>query len=87
MSFDAQSGARQVITVVIRLWAIGSPGQSQELRLEATHVQTGEVAYFTTTDGVARHVERFARRLRHAALNPPIDLLRAAHRRNECDQS
>jgi len=87
MSFDAPGGARQVVTLVIRLWAIGSPGQSQELRLEATHVQTGEVAYFTTTDGVARHVEKFARRLTHAARKAPIDLLRAARRRTERAQS
>jgi hypothetical protein len=83
MTFGAPGDSRQVVTLVVRLWAIGPPNQSQELRLEATHVQTGDVAYYRTTDGVARHLEQLVKRLAETAAKAPIDLARTARRRNE----
>jgi hypothetical protein len=66
--------AGALITLVIRLWQGGSPG----FRLEATHVQTGEVAYFRTIEDVAHHLDRLAQ----ALIKQPIDLSEARRRSN-----
>jgi hypothetical protein len=84
MTSGAPDGTRQVVTLVIRMWTLGSPGQPQALRLETTLVQTGEIAYFRTVDGLARHIEKLVQRLSAGtAGQPPIDLFRTARRRTE----
>ncbi len=67
--------AQPLITIVVRLWRSGQR-QSQGFRLQATHVQTGEVAYFRTVEDVARHIDRLADSL----VKPPIDLSEARRR-------
>lgn len=71
---DGSDDAGPLITLVIRLWRGATPG----FRVEATHVQTGEVAYFRTIDAVAHHIDRLA----HALLRRPIDLSEARRRSN-----
>jgi hypothetical protein len=68
-----------VVTLVLRLWKaeIGGPSPSGALRLQATHVQSGEVAYFRTLESMAQHIERLTHRLTVDAANQePIDLFR-----------
>jgi hypothetical protein len=66
---------RPLLTLVLRLWEAGSSNQRQALHLEATHVQTGEVAYFRTFEGVVQHIERLAQQLTARATGqPPINL-------------
>jgi hypothetical protein len=43
-----------LVTLVLRVWQAGPPHRS--LRLQATHVQTGEVAYFRSLDRAAQHM-------------------------------
>jgi hypothetical protein len=71
-------GSKPLITVVIRLWQDGSPHQPEEFRLQATHVQTGEVAYFRTVEDVAHHIDGLA----HALIRPPINFSEARRRSN-----
>jgi len=52
------SETRQVVTLVLRLWRTGPGGPLAALRLQATHVQTGDVAYFWTIEGLSQHIER-----------------------------
>jgi hypothetical protein len=68
-----------VVTLVLRLWRAESGGTSPSgaLRFQATHVQSGEVAYFRTMEGVLQHIERSTHRLTVGAANQqPIDLFR-----------
>lgn len=67
-----------LITLVLRMWPGGAYRHSEDVRLQATHVQTGEVAYFRTIEGVAHHIERLAQSL----IRPPIDLSEARRRSN-----
>ena len=78
MTLGASSESQPLITLVLRLWQGGPHRQSEGLRLQATHVQTGEVAYFQTIEGVAHHIERLA----HSLMGPPIDLSEARRRSN-----
>jgi hypothetical protein len=64
-----------VVTVVVRAWVASPPTQPRVLRYQATHIQTGQVNYFETFDGVARYVDRLSERLvPRAQPEPPIDL-------------
>ncbi len=66
---------RPLLTLVLRLWQAGASNQTQALHFEATHVQTGEVAYFRTCEGVVQHIERLAQQLTAGATGrPPINL-------------
>jgi hypothetical protein len=76
MSVGAPSEARPLVTLVLRMWPAGPRHQSETFRLQVTHVQTGEVAYFRTTEGVALHIER----LIQTGTSPPIDLSEARRR-------
>ena len=58
MTFSAPSETRHLVTLVIRLWRAGPGGSLAALRLQATHVQTGDVAYFWTIEGLSQHIER-----------------------------
>jgi hypothetical protein len=78
---DVLGEPRPVVTLVLRIWPVGPTHQSEVLRLEATHVQTGEVAYFRTIAGVADHIER----LIQVRTKPPLDLAEA-RRRNTIDE-
>jgi hypothetical protein len=52
--------------------------------LQATHVQTGDVAYFRTVDGVAQYIEGLAKRLAaRAASQPPIYISEVRRRSEE----
>jgi hypothetical protein len=84
MTFGATSAARPLATLVLRLWLPGQGGRPQVLYLQVTHVQTGEVAYFRTIDGVAQYVDGLAKRLGiHAAGQPPIYLSEVRRRSEE----
>jgi hypothetical protein len=63
------------VTLVVRLWLDGSPQRSQGFRYEATHVQTGEVAYFRTLENLVQHIERLREQLlaSPAPLRAPIE--------------
>jgi hypothetical protein len=74
----ASSESQPLITLVIRLWEGGTQRQSEGFRLQATHVQTGEVAYFRTIEDVTHHIDRLA----HSLIRPPIDLSEARRRSN-----
>jgi hypothetical protein len=76
MSFGALSESHPPVTVVLRMWPAGSSHQSQAFRLQVTHVQTGEVAYFRTIECVAHHIER----LIQTGTSPPIDFSEARRR-------
>jgi hypothetical protein len=76
MSFGSPSEPAALITLVLRIWPVEPFHQAETFRLEATHVQTGEVAYFRTIEGVANHIER----LIQAGTRPPIDLSNARGR-------
>jgi hypothetical protein len=76
MTFGGPSETRRVVTLVLRLWrAAPEEGPSTALRLQATHVQSGDVAYFRTIEGMHQHIERLMQRLTTgAASQMPIDL-------------
>jgi hypothetical protein len=76
MSFGALREPPALVTLVLRIWPVESPRQGETFRLQATHVQTGEVAYFRTIEGVANHIER----LIQTGTMPPIDLSNARGR-------
>lgn len=77
----SNSETRPLLTLVLRLWQAGTANQSQALHLEATHVQTGEVAYFRTVEGVVLHIERLAQQLTAGATGrPPINLAHVRRR-------
>jgi hypothetical protein len=78
MTHSAASKSQHLITLVLRIWQAGPHPRSDGLRLQATHIQTGEVAYFETIEGVANHIERLA----HTLSRPPIDLSEARRRSN-----
>ena len=67
-----------MITLVLRLWHAEEHRRSAGFRVQATHVQTGEVAYFLTIEDVAHHLERLADGL----IGPPIDFSEARQRSN-----
>jgi hypothetical protein len=75
MTLVAPSETRHVVTLVLRLWRAAPGGSLAALRIQATHVQSGDVAYFRTIDGMAQHVERLMLRLTSgSAGQEPIDL-------------
>jgi hypothetical protein len=76
MTLGASSESQPLITLVLRMWQGGPHRESEGLRLQATHVQTGEVAYFRTIEDVAHHIDRLA----HSLIRPPIDLSEARRR-------
>ena len=78
MTICAPAESQPLITLVLRMWHGGDHRQSDGLRLQATHVQTGEVAYFRTIEDVAHHIDRLANSL----IRPPIDLSEARRRSN-----
>jgi hypothetical protein len=50
--------APPVVTLVLRVWRTGlQHGSSNPFRYEATHVQTGDVAYFRSIDRAAQHIQ------------------------------
>ena len=50
--------APTMVTLVLRVWRTGLPhGSSDPFRYEATHIQTGDVAYFRSIDGAAQHIQ------------------------------
>jgi hypothetical protein len=59
MSLEVSRDA-SVITLVLRAWLASPPTQPRQLRFQATHVQTGEVSYFGTLDGVADYVKQLS---------------------------
>jgi hypothetical protein len=79
MSLDSVADQRALVTLVVRIWPVEPTQQSETFRLEATHVQTGEVAYFRTIEGIANHIER----LMQAENTQPIDLSDARRRGNK----
>ena len=70
--------SQPLITLVIRLWQGGTERQPEGFRFQATHVQTGEVAYFRTIEDVSQHIDRLA----HSQIKLPIDLSEARRRSN-----
>ena len=78
MTLGASNDSRLLITLVLRIWDGGPHRQTARLRLQATHVQTGEVAYFQTIEGATHYIERLA----HGVIRAPIDLSEARQRSN-----
>jgi hypothetical protein len=76
MTLATPSAARPLVTLVLRVWLQHPAPDLPELRVEATRVQTGDVAYFRTIEGVAHHIER----LIHVEANAPIDFSTASGR-------
>jgi hypothetical protein len=61
-----------VATLVLRVWRAGSSRESaSELRYEARHIQSGEVAYFRSFESAAQHIRCLVERLSASALGPP----------------
>jgi hypothetical protein len=63
MTFGAPIETRHVVTLVLRLWRAAPGGSLAALRLQTTHVQSGDVAYFRTIEGMTRHIERLMQQL------------------------
>ena len=63
------------VTLVLRVWRTGSPHRgSHAFRYEATHVQTGDVAYFRSFDSAAQHIRCLVERVRtRGPVQPPIE--------------
>ena len=81
MTLATPSGARPVVTLVLRVWLENQTQESAGLRVEATQVQTGDVAYFRTLEGVSHHIER----LIQIEAKPPIDFSTASGRSKKHD--
>jgi hypothetical protein len=59
-----------VVTLVLRAWRGGpSPESADEIRYEARHVQTGEVAYFRSLASAAQHIRCLVERVGASALD------------------
>lgn len=76
MTPGEEGGGRPVVTLVLRMWLVDSDHDPEVFQFQATHVQTGEVTYFRTTQSVAEHVERLARRI----VKPANDVIEFRHR-------
>ena len=75
MRFAPPSETRHVVTLVLRVWRAAPGGPLAALRLQTTHVQSGDVAYFRTIEGLTQHIERLMQQLTNgAASQAPIDL-------------
>jgi len=60
-----------VVTLVLRVWRAGpSHEAADEIRYETRHVQTGEVAYFRSLEGVAQHLRCLVDQVSAGALGP-----------------
>lgn len=57
MMFETSRRPRNIITLVVRLWPPGSAGERHGYRYQATHVRTGEVAYFQSDEGLIGYLE------------------------------
>jgi hypothetical protein len=58
MMLGSAAKASPVVTLVLRVWRTGLPhGSSNPFRYEATHVQSGDVAYFRSLDAAAQHIQ------------------------------
>ena len=63
-----------VATIVVRAWVGSAPGQAPELRYQVTHVQTGQVSYFSSLEGVTRQLHDLSEPLEATKQSyPPID--------------
>lgn len=51
-----------MVTLVLRVWR-ADPPRGTVFRYEATHVQTGDVAYFRSFESAAQHIRRLVERL------------------------
>jgi hypothetical protein len=57
MMVGSADEAPAVVTLVLRVWQAGPPrGPGRRFRYEATHVQTGDVAYFRSLESAAQHI-------------------------------
>src|SRR5262249_29250829 len=67
-----------VVTLVLRVWQTGSPQRtSNAFRYEATHVQTGDVAYFRSLESAAQHIRCLVERAHtRGPVQPPIEFPR-----------
>lgn len=55
-------GAPAVVTLVLRAWR-ADPPRGTVFRYEATHIQTGDVAYFRSFESAAQHIRRLVESL------------------------
>jgi len=55
-----------MVTLVLRAWRTGPPHESA-FRYEATHVQTGDVAYFRSLERAAQHIRCLVERVNSQA--------------------
>ena len=62
------SDVQPVVTLVLRLWRAGRC----DFRYQATHVQTGEIAYFRTIAAVLGYVDDLSDRLSPRAREAPL---------------
>jgi hypothetical protein len=60
-SADAEA---PLVTLVLRVWRAGTPSRS--FRYQATHVQTGDVAYFRSLENAAQHMRCLVERANDA---------------------
>jgi hypothetical protein len=75
--------APAVVTLVLRVWQSGPPhGLASTFRYEATHVQTGDVAYFRSFESAAQHIRCLVDRVNSSGpTRRPIQF----PRQTECD--
>jgi hypothetical protein len=64
-----------VTTFVLRLWFAGGSREPRAFRYQTTHVQSGEIAYHGTLDGMMQHIQRLTEQLvRESMPQPPTPL-------------
>ena len=78
MTLRGSGAARSVITLVLRLWWVDAETSPPVCHIEATHVQTGNVTYLKTLEGLTEHIHQLARNV----ARPPIDLAEFRERSN-----
>lgn len=61
MMIGSADEAPALVTLVLRVWRTGPSHRS--FRYEATHVQTGDVAYFRCLDGATQHIRCLVERV------------------------
>jgi hypothetical protein len=77
MTDGAPTESGPLITIVLRLRGTSSPHHAQALHIQATYVQTGDVAHFCSIEALNDHIERLAK----TVANQPIDFSAAEARR------
>jgi hypothetical protein len=63
-----------VTSVVVRAWVSSPAGQPKVVRYRVTHVQTGQISYFDSLQGVMHYIDELSAILEPSKQSyPPID--------------